>query len=89
MGSVTLYGSYSNPNPSPIWYDFLVQNIQQSRGVFIPHPTLSGSRRRKRQNVRVTVFYCTMIGASQQDNLFAISALNGTTGCNCGCGGYS
>lgn len=87
MGSVTLYGSYSNPNPSPIWYDFLVQDIRQSRDVFIPHPMLSGSRRRKRQNVRIIVFYCTLIGAAPQHNQFAISALNGTRGCNCGCGG--
>ena len=88
MGSVTLYGSYSNPNPSPIWYDFLVQGIQQSRDVFVPHPMVSdSSRRRKRQSVRIIVFYCTLIGATQQDNLFAISALNGTRGCNCGCGG--
>ena len=36
-----------NHNPNPIWYDFLVQNIQQSRDVFIPRPTLSGSRRRR------------------------------------------
>jgi len=87
MGSVTMYGSYTNPNPSPIWYDFIIQGIRESRDVFIPHPSVGGSRR-KRQNVRVIVFHCTLVGGTPQHNQFEISALNGTTGCNCGCGGY-
>ena len=85
MGSVTLYGSYNNPNPSPIWYDFLVQDIKQNRDVFIPHPTVSSSRRKRRQTVQVITFYCTLIGAAPQDNSFTLSTTNGT--CNCRCGG--
>lgn len=85
MGSVTMYGSYSNPNPSPIWYDFLVQNIQQNKDIFTPHPTTSSSRRKRRQTGQVVVFYCTLIGAAPQDNTFTLNAVNGS--CNCGCGG--
>lgn len=81
MGSVTLYGSYTNPNPNPIWYDFLIQSIQQSRSVFIPHPTESSSR----QAVQTIPFYCTLSGAAQHNSLFSINASNGTQGCTCGC----
>ena len=86
MGSVTLYGSYDNPNPSPIWYDFLIQGIQQSRQVFIPHPTV-GRKRKRRQTISSATFYCTLIGGAQHDNQFMLNALNGSRVCSCACGG--
>jgi len=79
-GLVILYGSYSNPNPGPIWHDFVIRGINRSRDVFIPHPTVY---KKKRQVIQAVPFYCNLVGV-QDNSTFSISAANGNV-CNCGC----
>jgi len=75
-----LYGSYSNPNPGPIWHDFVIRGIYHSQDIFIPHPT---GNNKKRQVVQTVPFYCNLVGI-RDNSTFSISAVNGNV-CNCGC----
>ena len=68
LGKLALYGSYSNPNPSPVWFDHKIQGIQRRKvKAFIPCSDVNGSN---------GIFYCSLVG--QKDSQFSITALNGT-----------
>ena len=77
-GVVILYGSYSNPNPGPIWHDFIVRGIDHSRDVFIPHPT---ENKKKRQIVQAVPFFCNVVGA-HDNSTASVHAANGNV-CRC------
>ncbi|XP_065921003.1 collagen alpha-1(XII) chain-like [Dysidea avara] len=68
-GMITLFGSYTNPNPSPVWHDHVVQGIQDSITVLIPH--LAAVKRRQADSI---VFYCSLVGVDS-NNEFSIKAL--------------
>ena len=42
-GKITLYGSHSNPEPSPVWHDYVLSGIHGDKEIFISHETFKGS----------------------------------------------
>jgi len=67
-GKLALYGSYSNPNPSQVWFDHKIQGIQHRKvKAFIPCSDVNGS---------ISIFYCSLVG--EKSSKFSITAFSGT-----------
>jgi len=67
-GKLALYGSYSNPNPSQVWFDHKIQGIQQRKvEAFVPCSDVNGSN---------DIFYCSLVG--EKESKFSITAFSGT-----------
>ena len=70
-GKITLYGSHSNPEPSPVWHDYVLSGIHGDKEIFISHETFKG------KHVESTApFYCNLIG--EENSTFSVKAVNGT-----------
>ncbi|XP_065920908.1 uncharacterized protein [Dysidea avara] len=70
-GKLALYGSYTNPNPSSVWFDHKIQGIQRRKvKAFIPCSDWN------EKDGSTGTFYCSLVG--EKDSKFFITALGGT-----------
>ena len=72
-GKVTLYGSHSNPEPSPVWHDYMLSGIHGDKEILISHESFAAKRK---QNEPTIPFYCNLVG--EEDSTFSVKAVNGT-----------
>ena len=70
-GKLTLYGSHSNRDPSPVWHDLMFTGIYDHQKIVIPYPTVS-----KKRDEITKPFYCNLVG--MEDSAFFIHGVNGT-----------
>lgn len=67
-GKITLYGSHSNPDPSPVWHDYMLPSIHGEREIVISHPSES------EQDESTIPFYCSL--NTVENSTFSIKAVN-------------
>ena len=70
-GKLTLYGSHSNRDPSPVWHDYMLTDIYGHKKIVLAYPTAS-----KKHDEITKPFYCNLIG--MEDSAFSIQGVNGT-----------
>ena len=73
-GKVTLYGSYSNPDPNPVWHDYMLSGIRGDQEIVISNPTTVA---KQKQDDSTVPFYCNLIGV--ENSTLSIIAMNGTS----------
>ena len=72
-GTIVMYGSHSNPDPSPVWHDYMLPSIHGDREIIISHPTAEADVKEKEPAVS---FYCNLVAS--ENSVFSIKAVNGT-----------
>ena len=72
-GSIVMYGSHNNPDPSPVWHDYMLSSIHGNREIIISHPTAEADRKEDGSTVP---FYCNLVAID--NSAFSIKAINGT-----------
>ena len=70
-GTITLYGSHSNHDPSPVWHEYMLSGIQNHKKITISYPTDL-----KKRDKSTIPFYCNLVGVEKC--IFSIKAINGT-----------
>ena len=68
-GSMVMYGSHTNPNPSPVWHDYMLP-IDGNTNITISHPS-DGE-----EDGSTVPFYCNLVAID--NSAFSIKAINGT-----------
>ena len=69
-GTITLYGSHSNHDPSPVWHEYMLSSIQDHKKITISYPTAL------KKHESTIPFYCNLVGVGKC--IFSIKAVNGT-----------
>ena len=54
-GTITLYGSHSNHDPSPVWHEYMISGIHGDREIVIPQPAAT----KKKPNEPTVPFIAT------------------------------
>ena len=67
-GKVTFYGSHSNPNPNPVWHDYMLSGIHGDKEILISNPAA--------QDETTVLLYCNLVG--MENSTFSIKVVNGT-----------
>ena len=67
-GMITLYGSHSNHDPSPVWHEYMISSIHGDREIVIPQPAAT----KKKQNEPTVPFYCNLV--AEQNSTFLVKA---------------
>ena len=66
-GKVTFYGSHSNPNPSPVWHDYMLSGIHGDKEILISNPA---------QDETTVPLYFNFVG--MESSTFSIKIMNKT-----------
>ena len=72
-GRIVMYGSHNNPDPSPVWHDYMLSSIHGYREIIISHPTAEADGKEDEPNAP---FYCSLVAID--NSVFSIKAINGT-----------
>ena len=70
-GKITLFGSHKNPDPSPVWYEYVLTSIHGDWEIPISYPTVDD----RKQNEPIPL-YCNLVGV--ENSTFSINAVKGT-----------
>ena len=69
-GMITLYGSHSNHDPSPVWHEYMLSGIHGDREIVISQPAAA----KKKQNEPAVPFYCNLV--AEQNSTFSVKAMH-------------